>query len=46
VFGQLMAGLGRHGGRLGLRFDLILHAEAFALDDDGVGVVQDAVEDG
>src|SRR5882757_773872 len=30
----------------GLLVDLVLHAEAFAFDDDGVGVVQDAVEDG
>ena len=30
----------------GLLLDLILHAEALAFDDDRVGVVQDAVEDG
>src|SRR5271167_469360 len=30
----------------GLLFNLVLHAEALAFDDDRVGVVQDAVEDG
>jgi len=31
---------------LGRRFDLVFHAEAFAFDDDGVGVMEDSVEDG
>jgi hypothetical protein len=26
--------------------DLVLHAEALAFDDDGLGVMEDAVEDG
>jgi hypothetical protein len=30
----------------GLLFNLVLHAEALAFDDDRVGVVQDAVKDG
>src|SRR5260370_33413256 len=30
----------------GVRVDLVLHAEALAFDDDGVGVVQHAIEDG
>ena len=30
----------------GLLFNLVLHAEALAFDDDGVGVMQDAVQDG
>jgi len=29
-----------------LLVNLVLHAEALAFDDDGVGVVQDAIEDG
>ena len=33
---------GRRGGVGG--FDLILHAVAFALDDDGFGVMQESVE--
>ena len=33
-------------GVWGSGFDAILHAITFAFDDDGFGVVQDAVEDG
>jgi hypothetical protein len=32
------------GGLVG-RLDLILHAIGFAIDDDGLGLVQEAVED-
>ena len=31
---------------MSLVFDLVFHAEALALDGDGLGVVQEAVEDG
>jgi len=33
------------GRRISLR-EAVFHAEAFALDDDGLGVVQQPVEDG
>jgi len=40
----LALGTKRLGG--GLRFDAVFHAVALALDDDGLGVVQEAVEHG
>jgi hypothetical protein len=33
-------------GPLDLFVDLVLHAEALAFDDDGLGVMEDVVEDG
>ena len=38
--------LGRDEPADGSGLDAVLHAVAFALDDDGLGVVEDAVEDG
>jgi hypothetical protein len=38
--------LAHHGGRSILFFDLVLHAEALAFDDNGLGMMEDAVEDG
>jgi len=36
----------RHPIQGGLRLDLASHAKAFAFDDDGLGVVQQTIEDG
>jgi hypothetical protein len=43
IFWQFERARSRHADLL---FDLVFHAEAFALDDHGIDVVRDAIENG